>query len=195
MLAVRHGHGATTRELIGLGADVDHVATDPLTGHQWSVLTEAAYQSSVNENSTLVEMLLDADADPNPPGHPPLSACITQLFDTNLATLHRLVTAGADPTAVNPVDGDTLLHRATQVDSQDVIEEVLALGVDLEAVDRQGRTPLLAVVHQENIDSVRLLVAHGANLTAVDHEGNSAEALALAARNPAPLLQALTNHP
>lgn len=191
MLAVRHGHEATARELIGLGADIDHVATDPITGHQWSVLSEAAYQSSVNEESTLVEMLLDAGADPNPAGCPPLSACVTQLFKTNIDTLHRLVEAGADPRAVNPIDGDTLLHHAAQVGSPEVIEAVLALDVALEAVDRVGRTPLLAVVNQENADSVRLLVAHGADVTAVDPEGNSAEALALTAREPGPLLEAL----
>ncbi|MGB3412043.1 MAG: ankyrin repeat domain-containing protein [Microthrixaceae bacterium] len=191
ILAVRHRHEPTARELIGLEADVDHVATDPVTGNQWSVLTEAAYQSSVDKNTTMVEMLLDAGADPNPPGRPPLSACVTQLVHTNLATLHRLITAGADPTAVNPVHGDTLLHRATQVGSQDAIEAVLALDVNLEAVDRDGRTPLLAAVHQENTDSVRLLVAHGANVAAVDPEGNSAQELALIARDPGPLLEAL----
>ncbi len=194
MLAVRHRHEPTARKLIELGADVDHVATDPVTGHQWSVLTEAADRSSVDQDSTMVEMLLDAGADTNPPGRPPLSACVTQLFDTNLATLHRLVAAGADPAAVNPVHGDTLLHRATQVGSLDVIEAVLELDVDLEAVDRDGRTPLLAAVHQENPDSVRLLVAHGANVAAVDHEGNSAEALAFTAREPGPLLEALASH-
>lgn len=193
MLAVRHRHEATARALLDLGADVDHVATDPLTGHEWSVLTEAAYQSAVDESSSLVEMLLDAGSDPNPPGHPPLSACVTQLFDTNLATLHRLVAAGADPTAVNPVDGDTLLHRVTQIGTREVIEAVLALDVDLEAVDRRGRTPLLAAVHQENTASVRLLVAHGANVAAVDDEGNRAEELALTARDPAALLHALTS--
>jgi ankyrin repeat protein len=184
-------------DLIGitaaLEAGADPNATDDTDDRPaaWSALAEAAYQDAVGDHSPrFVEILLAAGADPNPPGYPPLFMCINQL-GTSLPAMHRLLDAGADPNAINPADGDTLVHRVTQIGSNDAIELVLGLGLSLERGDACGRTPLLAAVHQENPDAIRRLLQAGADPTAVDSDGLSAEQLAQDSERTDELLAAL----
>jgi ankyrin repeat protein len=63
--------------------------------------------------------------------------------------------------------------------------------MSLESTDRNGRTPLLAVVHQENPDAIRRLLQGGADPTAVDSDGLSAEQLAQDSERTQDLLAAL----
>lgn len=178
MLAVRFRQGQTAAELIALGADPNAASGGPDDFPQWSVLAESAYQDAVGDQRTgFVDLLLAAGAGPNPPGYPPLFACINQ-EGSSAAVMRRLLDAGADPGAVSPGDGDSLVHRATQVGSPEVIEFVFSLGLSIEGRDRNGRTPLLAVVHQENPEAVRRLIKAGADIAAVDDDGASATDLA-----------------
>lgn len=180
-----------TVALLELGADpnaIDQIDDRPAA---WSVLAEAAYRDAVGDHSArFVEILLTAGADPNPHGYPPLLMCIQQL-GTSLPAMHRLLDAGADPNAINPADGDTLVHRATQIGSDDAIELVLGLGLSLERRDGRGRTPLLAAVHQENPAGVRRLVLAGADTAAMDDDGLAAPQLAQDSESTAELLAAL----
>lgn len=184
-------------DLIGitatLEAGADPNATDDTDDRPaaWSALAEAAYQDAVGDHSArFVEILLGAGADPNPPGYPPLFMCINQL-GTSLPAMRRLLDAGADPNATSPADGDTLVHRVTQIGSADAIELVLGLGLSLERGDARGRTPLLAAVHQENPDAIRRLIQAGADPRAVDRNGLSAEQLAQDSERTDELLAAL----
>lgn len=189
-LAVRFGHLATAGELLTAGANPDAVSFDE-HGHVWAILAEAANRDAAdNDGSSFVRLLLDAGADPNPPGTPPLFQCITHEGD-GISTMHLLLTAGADPSAINPADQDTLVHRALQMGSDDVIGLVLSLGLSLELPDGRGRNPLLAAVHQENPHAIRRLLAAGADRTAQDGDGRTAEALALHSSRAEELLDAL----
>ncbi len=182
---------ALVTALLDDGAD-PNAADHPDDRPAWSVLAEAAYRDAVGDRSArLVEVLLDAGADPNPSGYPPLLMCINQM-GTSVPGLRRLLDAGADPDVVNPVDGDTLVHRVTQIGSEASIELVLSLGLSLERRDGRGRTPLLAAVHQENPAATRRLVEAGADTTAVDGDGLTAEQLAEDSKRTDELLAALT---
>jgi ankyrin repeat protein len=120
MLAIRFGHEATAADLLRMGADPNAVASDG--ERQWSTLTEAAHRDTNGDQTTrLVELLLDAGADPNPPGYPPLFSCIGDTDDC-VRAMRSLLDAGADPNAVNPTNQDTLVHHALKSGSDDAIE-------------------------------------------------------------------------
>ena len=189
MLAVRAAHASTAAELLAMGANPGHCDRGGV-----SVLAEGALTDAVgSHDDTFVRLLLDAGADPNPPGVPPLFACIDQ-FGESLPALQALLGAGADA-SVRDARGDTIVHRATQIGSDAIIEAVLGLAVSIEERDAKGRTPLLAVVHQENVESIRALLAAGAEPFATDASGASVWDLAATAADPRPILAALPTQP
>lgn len=157
------------------------------------MLTEAAYRDAIGDRTArLVDILLAAGSDPNPPGYPPLFMSIQQI-GTSVLAMRRLLDAGADPYAIHPADGDTLVHRVTQIGTTDAVELVLSLGLSLERRDGRGRSPLLAAVHQENPAAVRRLVLAGADTTAVDDDGLSAAQLGQDSTRADELLAALAS--
>lgn len=170
-LAIRFRHEECARSLLRSGADPNHSSDD------WSLLTEAAYVDTVSDPPTsFVSMLVASGADLRPAGHPPVLASINQEGSSG-AVLRALVDAGADPFAVDG-DGETVLHRiASIVDDPELIDLALSLGLDLEARDRFGRTPLLSAAWCANETTFRRLVERGADTEARDGAGRSVAAL------------------
>ena len=80
--------------------------------------------------------------------------------------------------------GMTFLRRAKQRalqemawDSEfapDKLKQILSSHPDLEATDENGLTPLLAAVLSHNIDFIKILIEHGANVDASDINGDTA---------------------
>ncbi|KAJ0415115.1 ankyrin repeat-containing domain protein [Aspergillus carlsbadensis] len=85
-------------------------------------------------------------------------------------TVKMLVDLGADPNRRNHA-GQTPLHLCRSTSD---IQAFVAAGADLEARDAKGRTILLISVRDGYGDEQRVkhLLAHGANVHAVDFEGN-----------------------
>ncbi|GAA4587507.1 hypothetical protein GCM10023194_36630 [Planotetraspora phitsanulokensis] len=83
----------------------------------------------------------------------------------------RLLDAGVDP---HVRDGGlrTLLHGLASLDHVRLLPHLLEAGVDLEARDDQGRTPLMAAVYGHGPEAlVRALLAAGARTDVVDGSG------------------------
>lgn len=140
-------------------------------------LTEAAYADSTREQSTrFAECLIEAGANPNPPGFPPLFCTVNQEGSSG-AVIRRLVDAGADIAAVAGWEKETVLHRIACIDDVDLIDLLLELGADIEALDGSGRTPLLSAAHSGNAPSFARLLERGANPAATDSGGRSAQDL------------------
>ncbi|MFF9197719.1 ankyrin repeat domain-containing protein [Streptomyces sp. NPDC014779] len=89
------------------------------------------------------------------------------------AAVTALLDAGWDP-HVRDARGRGLLHLLHLVDHRELLPRLLAAGLDLEARDKAGMTPLqLAVAQQGPVALVRDLLAAGARTDVVDEMGLS----------------------
>ncbi|MDH2392499.1 ankyrin repeat domain-containing protein [Streptomyces sp. HNM0663] len=85
----------------------------------------------------------------------------------------ELLDAGVDP-RIRDAAGRSLLHVLHLLDHEPLLRRLLAAGLDLEAVDRQGLTPLCTAVGERGSKSlVEALVAAGARIDVTDPLGLS----------------------
>ncbi|GAA3091344.1 hypothetical protein GCM10017562_73120 [Streptomyces roseofulvus] len=79
-----------------------------------------------------------------------------------------LLDAGTDP-YVRDLKGRGLLHVLHLLDHRELLPRLLAIGLDLEAKDKAGRTPLQTAVHEGgSVELVRELLAAGARIDVTD---------------------------
>ncbi|XP_067653211.1 serine/threonine-protein phosphatase 6 regulatory ankyrin repeat subunit B-like [Haliotis asinina] len=84
-----------------------------------------------------------------------------------------LLESGADPSAVNR-NGDNILHVACKLDREEIVKHVLKLHtLDINCRGDKGKTPLLVSAEYSTYGVFKLLLKGGANLSAVDNDGNS----------------------
>src|SRR3990167_3875850 len=67
--------------------------------------------------------------------------------------------------------GDYALHVAYHVDDIPLIKRIIALGANLDVVDKAGKTVLHYAAETKNKDMIELLLNAGASLDIVDKEG------------------------
>lgn len=76
--------------------------------------------------------------------------------------------------------GDTVLLVASWKRRLDLVEMLIEVGADVNVADRQGMTPLIAIVPDDDWPScvdtklMLLLIEHGANVNAIDERGETA---------------------
>ena len=134
----------------------------------------------------LANLLLDAGADPNgAEGCPPLCALArTKSRHSARILAGNLLAAEADLQAADK-DGDTALHHAARKGWPSLIKAFLSAGADVNAVNAQKHTPLLALAHavtaykakvsEGERQCLELLVsASGAALNHGDENGDTA---------------------
>lgn len=88
--------------------------------------------------------------------------------------LRFLLARGADANKAN-VKGVRPLGLAVSLGWTDGAEQLLAKGARVDDPGAAGETPLIAAVHQRNIEMVRILVKAGASATRADNSGRSAK--------------------
>ena len=99
----------------------------------------------------------------------------------NVALLKKLFNAGFDVASRNCRDQNrTLLHV---VNSEDVAEYLLDLGLDVMALDNLGRTPLHHAAYTGNIKLADVLIEHGADVSANTPEGHTPLVYAVTGKN------------
>ena len=146
-------------ELIGLllagGANpnprmASSTETRTIFTHQWLYEPGATpfLRAAQSGDLTLLRLLLEHGADP-------------ALATTN-GTTPLMVAAG-----IGWVEGVT--YEWSREDTLATVRLLLALGADVDAADRDGRTALHGAAHKGRNDVVRMLVDHGADLAARDH--------------------------
>ncbi len=101
-------------------------------------------------------------------GNTPLSSAAVWDKDGRITLL--LLKSGCDPNLVH-VDGKTPLILAANAGSLDALKHLLMSGAKIDARDERGRTALHYSMARNQVEFCKLLVAHGANLTATDDSG------------------------
>lgn len=134
--AVYYDSSHMIRPLIALGAK--HDVTSP---NGWQPLHDAAF----NGRSAAIKELVNCGADinafapsTNGPQHP-LAMALQNRFDVAAMTLLQL---GADAQVTYGEHNKTMLHMAVRCDELDLIDRLRGAGLDLNARDKRGMTPL-----------------------------------------------------
>lgn len=138
----------------------------------------ALHLAAASNREEALEVLLQLGADPDTPTQLPDLSGATALHVAarhgSVQLVRLLLKAGASPNAMDR-DGRTPLYYATG----QCVDLLVRAGADLKHKSNDGLTPLLAAVTYDcTHNQLCALVRHGADVTAVDSEGNSAVYLA-----------------
>ncbi|OAA71386.1 Ankyrin repeat-containing domain protein [Cordyceps fumosorosea ARSEF 2679] len=205
--ASANGHFAIAKLLIDAGADVNVRNQDggtPLhaTALNWQpkiakLLVDAGadvhardgagrsplHEAAGRESLGVAQVLLDAGADVNAADDAGRTVLQVAL-DDGPSSIPFLLDRGARVSADDKLDdeGNTMLHRAAQ-SSAELLEALLAAGgLDIEARNKDGETPLLYAAAHGSIRQLRLLMDAGADAQARTEDGETA--LHMAAGTP-----------
>ena len=187
---------AKVRALLALNVDVKARSSSG-----FDALTVATSYRGTTES---VRLLLDAGAEPDPPegvrvrrtpmitaamagdvdnvklllahgAEPSVDALSQAITFGNVDVVSVLIAAGAD---VNLIDGSgiNLLHWAAITNRPKIIPLLAEAGVDIDAVDQWGFTPLMysASIDFGNTDALQALLAAGANRNFKNDQGRTA---------------------
>ena len=134
-------------------------------------LIDAAWANDV----TRARDLIDEGADVNHKDSTQQSAYLIATSEGYLELLELTVESGADVTSLDSYDGTGLI-RAAERGHADIVGRLLQTGVDVNHINNLGWTALhesiiLGAGDQQYVDTVRLLVAGGADLTLAPRDG------------------------
>ncbi|KKC98559.1 ankyrin repeat domain-containing protein [Photobacterium halotolerans] len=104
------------------------------------------------------------------------------IVDGEIETAKDLIRKGEDIHHVTANDKWTYLHKAADTDDTppESIQFLIDQGLDVNAIDNYGYTPLIYAVRQRNVPAMRLLLENGAKET-LEHRGkDSLSALRMA---------------
>lgn len=99
--------------------------------------------------------------------------------------IEMLLRHGADPNVRTITHRETPLMSASQIGNPGIIRMFLAGRALVDERNIFGHTALMMAVYHGNVDCVRLLVDHGADVHARDHEGNTPMTISIMFRRKA----------
>ncbi len=169
--AVRAGDTARVNAALEAGINVN--TRDPLGG---TALLEAAWVG----NLEIVRLLVAHGADVNAVHRESGATALKYAVLTSRPNIVQLLLAsGADVRLVYR-DGQTLLHLAAARSNLPILEMLLKFrdgrgGIDIEATNRDGNTPLDEAVLHDQLSSVNFLITHGGDVNRTrPNDGRSA---------------------
>lgn len=75
-----------------------------------------------------------------------------------------------------PVDSEEaplLFFEAAREGRNDVIDNLLKAGTEVDVKDNRGYTPLFLAIYNNNLETVKMLLQHGANACSADNNGDT----------------------
>lgn len=166
LIAAREGRIDVLTALLQRGLDVNTAERDGTT-----LLGVAAR----NNNLAMVDMLIANRASPNRRNNYGDTPVLLAASQGKTDIVKHLVAAGAEINA----PGWTPLHYAVYGGHAELAEYLLAAGADVERRAPNQRTTLMIAAQVGNLPMSKLLVQHGAKVSAVDSEGKTALDIAL----------------
>jgi uncharacterized protein len=164
-IAAMDGHTARVRQLL---AQASAVAP--------SDRAEALVRAAARGHYSIVEALLEADADPDvliPQG----GALHCATLNNDLDVVRSLLQGGATPDLRDHCTygrGWTALMYAASLGHLAIAHLLLSHGAGVNQSDRDGQTPLIIAANAGHTAMVLLLIEAGANTGSQDHYGNTA---------------------
>ena len=141
--------------------DVDHTDSEGRTALMWAVK---------RNDIRAVALLIDAKASVIKAGQ---QGNTSLMYVQDLPCLKLLLEAGADAKAVNRYRENVLHHMGHQKvhsNASEATRLLISAGADIEARDQAGSTPLARCTMVSWIDA---FLDHGANINAVDNDGDT----------------------
>lgn len=176
--AAENGAAEIVRQLLEAGAD-------PLT--QTSVGATFLHAAVSGRNLEIIKTVLDKNLDVNAGTTDGYTALHIAAWSRNFGILALLVDRGADVNA--KASGGLTALLAVTTDDQSFRPAdpacatlLLARGADANVQDAEGKTPLMGAAFYGHRSTVKLLIAHGANVDLKDARGFDAESQAIRAR-------------
>jgi ankyrin repeat protein len=167
MLACINNHYEVVKELLNKGADYDLKTSDgDRSALLWSVFMN---------NIKIVTLLLSYGADVNEINRRGDTPLIIASYMGHVEMLFYLINEGADihHKTVNKLF--TALHFAAFKGHFQVVNMLLENGfTDIDALDSDGRTPLMLAALKDSVDVVELLKNHGSDINQQDNMGFTA---------------------
>jgi ankyrin repeat protein len=134
-------------------------------------LHQAVYQGGI----AMVGNLLTADTSAvnfkNNKGLTPLLVAVSNL---NFGIANLLLKYGADPNIARPSDGEASLHIAAENGLAWLGEVLLDHGANINALNKEGATPLILAIQWQQRDFAAMLIRRGAVSSITDEEGKTA---------------------
>ena len=129
----------------------------------------AVVAAAVPGHTEVVEALLRLGCDPNAPDEYGTTALMWAAMNRHLEVVRALVDAGADPNATSGLMRSTPLMVAASEGDTDMMYAILGQGqgraseLDVNAVDREGKTALIHAAARGHVECARLLLEAGAD--------------------------------
>ena len=148
--AIWGGHNEIAELLIANGADVN-TTTD---GGRWTPLHESARRN----RKVIAKLLINKGADVNAMNKSVETPLDLAILHNHSKTADLLRKRGGKSGAVDSI------HVAAELGNIEAVKQHLAAGVDVNAKDMKGRTPLYRAARNDQKETVTLLLGKGANV-------------------------------
>ena len=150
-------HYDVVKYLIDCGADL--AAHDGYAIH---------YAAEVPDNKEVVSLLiayggLDAHAKPSSEA---ARQFIYAVFLANVQRVNAMLRDNSKLVQERYAHGDTALHHATRNGAQEIVEQLVGSGADVNVTSDHGHFPLYCAAGHGHVETTRYLVEHGADLQA-----------------------------
>lgn len=123
---------------------------------EWAAANGVSFRANSNNSLSSEQLMLKIQFD---------------LLKGDVESIKTLISEHNNPNIADQY-GSTILHKAVEENSQDLVEFLLKTQADPNISDRaEGITPVFIAIHSDNSDIVELLHAHGADLNYMSTEG------------------------
>jgi len=161
ILAANAGHASVVKTLLLKGAEIDHQDDNGTT----ALIAAASYN-----RTEAVKTLLAEGASQNIRDNNKGTPLINSIFFNYTETVKALLTRHKD---YSKADLEEALLLASGLGNTIIVEEMLKIGINVNAMGHNDRTPIMAAINFDQPDTVKVLLKAGADINAKDSNGHT----------------------